>query len=155
MKKLFLLILMLLFGANVSVAAHLYPEKYYQTEWCGKWNGKQEYKLKDNTRVDCLTTNYAVEFDFAPKWAESIGQALYYAKKTKKHPAVILIIEKPADWKYYHRLNEIAQDYHVTVWYMKSPDYNNKGKNIPNNKSFEENINLVYSYLKDLLSNFQ
>ena len=27
------------------------------------------------------TLNMAVEFDFAPKWAECIGQALYYGKK--------------------------------------------------------------------------
>ena len=154
MKKIFISLIIILLSSNIAFSAHLYPEKYYQTEWCGKWNGKQEYKLKDNTRVDCLTTNYAVEFDFAPKWAESIGQALYYGKMTKKHPAVILIIEKPSDWKYYHRLNTIAKDYNITVWYMKSPDYNNKGKNIPNNKSFAENINIVYSYFKDLLSNF-
>lgn len=53
-----------------------------------------EYKLEDNTRVDCLTPDYAVEFDFASKWAESIGQSLYYAQKTKRKPAVVLIMQQ-------------------------------------------------------------
>lgn len=43
-----------------------------------------EYRLSDNTRVDCMTDTLAVEFDFANKWAECIGQALYYGKQTKK-----------------------------------------------------------------------
>ena len=38
---------------------------------------------------------YAVEFDFAEKWAEAVGQALYYALKTGKKPAVVLIMEDP------------------------------------------------------------
>ena len=72
---------------------------------------------------------------------------------TKKHPAVILIIEKPSDWKYYHRLTAIAQDYNITVWYMKSPGYDNKGGNsLPNNNSIDGTINLVCSYLKDLFN---
>lgn len=43
-----------------------------------------EYRLSDNTRVDCMTDTLAVEFDLANKWAECIGQALYYGKQTKK-----------------------------------------------------------------------
>ena len=37
----------------------------------------------------------AVEFDFANKWAECIGQALYYGQKTNRTPACVLIIENP------------------------------------------------------------
>jgi integrase len=33
--------------------------------------------LDDKAQVDCLTGEYAAKFDFAPNWAESIGQALY------------------------------------------------------------------------------
>lgn len=68
-----------------------------------------EYKLKDRTRVDCLTEQYAVEVDFAKKWAECIGQALYYGERTKKYPACVLIMENgEKDIKYLRRLRYVA-----------------------------------------------
>ena len=51
-------------------------EADYQKEWCQHRGGLVEYRLKDKTRVDCLTLTHAIEFDFANKWAESIGQFL-------------------------------------------------------------------------------
>lgn len=105
-------------------AAHTYPEKYYQNKWCSKWNGNAEYILPDKTRVDCLTKNYAAEFDFAPKWAEAIGQSLYYSKITGKQAAIILIIEKESDFKYFERAKLLANDNNIQLWYMKSPEYN-------------------------------
>lgn len=131
-KKFFIFVFVIIICAQSSLAKHFYPEKYYQNQWCGKWNGAKEYRLKDKTRVDCVTKNYAVEFDFAPKWAESFGQAKYYAEMTGKKPAVILIIEKPSDWKYYNRLNSIARKNGVTLWYMKSPDYGKHSQNTQN-----------------------
>lgn len=74
---------------------HIHTEREYQTEWCTRHNGIAEYKLPDNTRVDCLTENWAVEFDFAPKWAECIGQAQHYATMTKRVPVCGLIMEYP------------------------------------------------------------
>ena len=94
--------------AQDAFAAKQYREKYYQNEWCSRYHGIREYKLRDGARVDCLTKNYAVEFDFAPKWAEGYGQAVYYAEKTGRKPAVILIIESPSDWRYYNRIKSIA-----------------------------------------------
>ena len=85
-----------------------------------------EYKLDDNTRVDCLTNEYAVEFDFASKWSESIGQSLYYALKTDLKPAVVLIMEKPAkDLKYLNRLYQVSNKFGITVYTMsdiETPD---------------------------------
>ena len=66
-------------------------EAYYVTNWCHPSFGQREFLLWDKTRVDCLTKDYAIEFDFAKKWAESAGQALYYGKMTGKKPAVVLI----------------------------------------------------------------
>lgn len=64
-----------------------------------------EYKLNDKTRVDCLLPKMAVEFDFANKWHECIGQALYYGQKTNRIPACVLIMENPEkDAKYLRRL---------------------------------------------------
>lgn len=127
MKKIVLMVLVLIFVqmlfAQDAFAAKQYREKYYQNEWCGRYHGIQEYKLRDGARVDCLTKNYAVEFDFAPKWAEGYGQAVYYAEKTGRKPAVILIIESPSDWRYYNRIKSIANKNGMQLWYMKSPAY--------------------------------
>lgn len=54
---------------------HKHSESSYQHAWCFAHGGIEEYENDDFTRVDCLTKKYAVEFDFANKWSESIGQA--------------------------------------------------------------------------------
>ena len=59
--------------------------------------------MSDKARVDCLLPDMAVEFDFAPKWAECIGQALYYGKRTNRTPACVLIIERPIKDRIYLR----------------------------------------------------
>ena len=69
-------------------------ERYYQTKMCNNLNWQMEYVLKDRTRVDCLTDKYAIEVDFAKKWAESIGQSLYYAEITGKNLLLDLYLEK-------------------------------------------------------------
>lgn len=99
-------------------ASHMQPERVYQQLWCDKYYGVMEYQLSDKTRVDCVTKNYAVEFDFAPKWAEAVGQSLYYGIMTNKKPAVVLIIEKPSDWKYYYRIKKVADFVNFTLWYI-------------------------------------
>ena len=90
--------LLLLFIINLSIiqcySKHLYKEEVYQEYWCKQHNGIMEFQLDDKTRIDCLTQQYAVEVDFANKWAECIGQSLYYGLKTKKCPACLLIMEK-------------------------------------------------------------
>ena len=95
---------------------HVHPEKYYQELWCNEHNGAMEYRLDDGTRVDCLTDEYAVEMDFAPKWAESVGQSLYYAERTGKLPGVVLIMEHENDERYATRLDTLARRYNIKVW---------------------------------------
>lgn len=74
-------------------------ESYYQSVFCTHQGGVVEYVLPDKTRVDCLTDEEAIEVDFAPKWAEAIGQSLLYARMTNKKPAVLLIVnEKSAPY---------------------------------------------------------
>lgn len=103
--KYFITMFLALIVALPVTAKHLHTEKEYQVKWCNAHNGITEYKLDDKTRVDCLTDKLAVEFDFAPKWAECIGQALYYGQKTNRTPACVLIMENPEkDLKYLKRL---------------------------------------------------
>lgn len=114
MKKLLLTILLL---SQPVFAAHIHPEKYYQNKWCSANRGTQEYVLLDKTRVDCVTSQYALEVDFAPKWAESIGQSLYYSIRTGKQPAVLLILEDPCkDAKYLKRLNAVSSKHGIKVF---------------------------------------
>jgi len=117
--KKIILILGILLLASQSWAAHLKLEKEYQREWCERHGGVLEYVLDDRARVDCLTEDYAIEFDFGPKWAEAIGQALYYAAKTNRMPGVVLIMEFPGDEKYLHRLQVVAQNYGIWVWTVR------------------------------------
>ena len=90
-------------------AKHLHPERWYQERWCKAHNGIMEYRLSDGTRVDCLTDEYAVEVEFAEKWAEAIGQALYYAAMTGRKPAILLIMERgERDRRYLERIRVAA-----------------------------------------------
>jgi hypothetical protein len=101
-----------------AVAAHLHPEKEYQESWCLKNGGETEYVLDDRTRVDCLTGVHAIEFDFAPKWAESVGQALYYGLKTGHIPGIVLIMESDGDERFLKRVKAVAEKYSIRVWTM-------------------------------------
>lgn len=125
LKNIFILLISFYF-MPASIAGRVYNEVYYQNLWCSRWHGIAEYKLPDNTRIDCLTKNYAVEFDFAKKWAEAVGQSIHYGMMTGKKPAIILIIEQPKDFIYYNRLKKICEEHHITLWYMKSPLYEDK-----------------------------
>jgi hypothetical protein len=112
-------ILIFFLFSNIPVhAGHIYKEKVYQEYWCSKYNGQTEIRLDDKTRVDCITENYAVEFDFANKWAECLGQSLHYSNLTGKRPACVLIIEHGKDWKQYKKLRKTARKHAVKVWYV-------------------------------------
>ena len=87
--------------------------------------GEIEYVLPDKTRVDCLTDEYAIEYDWAKKWAESVGQSLYYAKMTNKKPAVVLILKNPDDEKYVERLELLDLDIKVYKLKLYAQEYFN------------------------------
>lgn len=74
-------------------------------------DGRVEVVLEDRTRVDCLTDTVAWEYDFAHKWAESVGQALHYARMTDKRPGVVLIVTRPGECRHLKRLLGIKRDY--------------------------------------------
>ena len=93
-------------------------ESYYVDQWCTSDFGRKEAVLWDMTRVDCLAKDYAVEFDFAKKWAESIGQALYYSKMTGKKPAVTLILTSPTDYRYVKRIERL--DNGIKIFLVKA-----------------------------------
>ncbi|MDO9266618.1 MAG: hypothetical protein Q7U00_05990 [Sulfurimonas sp.] len=110
-------ILYLFFEKDLSInkqedAKH--DEKYYQTKMCNEFGGDMEYVLFDKTRVDCLTKEYAIEVDFAKKWAEGIGQSLYYAEVTGKKPA-IGVISGEGDEKYLDRIRRVGNKFGIKI----------------------------------------
>lgn len=127
MKKIlsslfFIILFQSIVFANVP-KSHLYFEKDYQNVWCGNNLGKTEVILPDRARVDCVTKTHAIEFDFAPKWAESIGQSLYYSKVLNKSAGIVLIVEdKVKDAKYVKRVQTIADNQGITLWLMYPED---------------------------------
>ena len=97
-----------------------HKEKYYQTLLCEELDGVMEQSLLDRTRIDCLTDEYAIEVDFARKWAESVGQSLYYALKTGKKPAVGLIVRgNKKDKRRLKRLEALAEKYHIKIFIIE------------------------------------
>lgn len=80
-------------SSGYKYVIHKHNEVSYQRKWCSINKGIEEYQNTDKTRVDCLTDTHAIEFDFANKWAESIGQAEHYSIMTGKKGMVILILE--------------------------------------------------------------
>lgn len=120
MKKL-TLITLLLSTVLLCAATHRNPEKYYQEKWCKEHNGKTEVVLPDRTRCDCVTETHAIEFDFGNKWAEAIGQSLYYSLQTGKKAGIVLILEEESDYKYWIRLNTTIDHFKIPidVWLME------------------------------------
>ncbi len=115
MKKFLLLFLIFNTITLPVFSKHLYKEAVYQEYWCGKHDGISEYELDDKSRVDCLLPDMAVEFDFARKRDECLGQALRYSAKTGKQPACVLIIERKKDYKYYYQLRYTIQKKNLNV----------------------------------------
>lgn len=117
MTRFILTTLLILFTSTAYAHTHL--EKEYQQVWCTQNNGQMEVVLPDGARVDCVTDTHAIEFDFANKWAESIGQSLYYGLITGKEPGVVLILEQPKkEQRYIRRLETVAKKTGIMVWYM-------------------------------------
>lgn len=109
---------------NIQVeAARIHQEKIYQNYWCQKVCGISEYRLPQGQRVDCLTKSHAIEFDFANKVYEGIGQAIYYSVATGLKPGVVLIVENDKkDEKYLEILKIVSKYQGIDFWIIKPED---------------------------------
>ncbi|MFQ5466158.1 MAG: hypothetical protein ACE5EI_09545 [Thermodesulfobacteriota bacterium] len=102
--------------ASTAASGARTPERVYQNHWCARASGVTEFTLPDRTRVDCLTREFAVEVDFAHKWAEAVGQALYYSIRTEKRPGIVLIMEGDRDERFLERLRAVTSASDITLW---------------------------------------
>lgn len=87
-------------------------EAWYVKRFC---TGTVEYRLPDAGRVDCLEDEYAIEYDYAKKWSECIGQALEYGRVTKRKAACALILKEKGDFKHYHKMVLNIEHYKLPV----------------------------------------
>ncbi len=120
MRTILAVAITMLFISTDATAAHLKAEKEYQQEWCSSHGGVQEFQLNDRSRVDCLTDEFAVEVEFASKWPEAVGQALYYALMTGRKPGIVLIMEYPdREKKFYDRIRTVCDSYGIMLWVVQ------------------------------------
>jgi hypothetical protein len=113
MKKILLLLfVLLLFGASTCPNRKIHFKKVFSESINGKLNVPLDYK---NT-VDIATDTFAIDVEFAPKWATSIGHSLYAATKLNKKAAILLITYKDYDTNYVNILMPIANKYDITIW---------------------------------------
>tara|TARA_R110002012_G_scaffold308055_1_gene514018 strand:+ start:333 stop:752 length:420 start_codon:yes stop_codon:yes gene_type:complete len=85
-------------------------ERYWQDVIQEEIGGEKEYRLDDGTRVDLLFEKQACEIDWADKWAEGVGQSIYYGLKTRRAPLVILLAKKDGWEKYRDRVQYCGVD---------------------------------------------
>lgn len=115
MKKTTIILFACLCLPVIASAAHLHKEKWYQDQWCSEHGGQAEVVLPDSTRADCITVTHAIEHDFGQKWAEAIGQSLYYSLQTGKRAGIVLILEDQQDRVYWLRLNSTIQHFNLPI----------------------------------------
>lgn len=86
-----------------------------------KYNAQCNVRTEDGAWCDLLTKELAIEVDWAEKWAEGIGQALYYGLCFKRQPAVILLIKDPEqDESKVARCRKVCEAYGVKLILEKS-----------------------------------
>lgn len=114
-------LVMTVWPASSSTAGRKHHEAHYQKQWCADQRGVLEYVVSSGARCDCLTGTHAIEFDFADKWAEAIGQSLHYAALTSRKAGIVLIIENEKDTIFLKRLTATIQRHQlpIDVWTLK------------------------------------
>lgn len=102
-------------------------EADYVNAYC---KGEIEHILPDKTRIDCLTETEACEFDWAKKWYEGFGQALWYAHNTGKKPCLVLILKSQKDYVYFNRAKILCDKYGVKLIEVKAKEFNNSEEHL-------------------------
>lgn len=106
-----LLIVLIMVAAAYSRAS----EARYVEDLAPRFNGRTEVRLWDGTRADIINNVAAIEVDWAPKWAEGIGQALYYAQLTGKKPILVLLAVRGQNERHIYRAQTAGARAGVTV----------------------------------------
>jgi hypothetical protein len=105
--------------------------QWTEREWCrrisdflklysdqvGHVYADEERLAFDGTRVDILTDKVAFEVDRTAKWAEAIGQAIYYGMQHKRQPGIILLSEDYSqDANFIYRCQLVCGHVDILIW---------------------------------------
>jgi hypothetical protein len=103
---------------TVEVGSNGEPnELYWSHALATELQGEAEYRLDDGARIDILLPKEAIEIDWPKKWAEGVGQALFYGSKTNKTPVVLYLVSNlKEEEKYINRGKIAAKKGGVEVW---------------------------------------
>lgn len=113
MKKLLLLILLCTLGWSLT-------ELEEQNRLAPKYSAQTEVKQWDDSRIDMIfeldSIKYACEIDWAYKWKEAVGQALYYSILTGYEPAILLLIKDwSAEEKHIYRCQTVCAKHRIKL----------------------------------------
>jgi len=119
MQKIIGCLLPFLLLSTISFAQKT-SERSYAKRIAEKLGGRLEVSVQSG-RVDILNETHAIEVEFARKWKNSIGQALWYGLQTGKTPGIVLIIENNRkEYKYSVQLQSTLATFglqdSVKVW---------------------------------------
>ena len=83
---------------------------------CAALQGTSEVQLADKTRADCITLSYVIEVERPYKWAEGIGQVLYYATHfPDRTPVLVFVVSNPMDGRYISRALHVIREYRLPI----------------------------------------
>jgi hypothetical protein len=91
------------------------PDEMYSKKWCSDHGGVTGVRMPDGTSADCITTTHVMEVQFAPRWAEAMGWALYYSSESGKRAGIVLIIKENKDLEYWKQLNSTIQHFKLPI----------------------------------------
>ena len=91
-------------------------ESWYRDRLAECLGGTSEYRLPDGTRVDVLTADVAFEVDWPPNLWQAVGQALWYAKRTGRRPAIYLIAREKTDSTWIDRARIICREQGILLF---------------------------------------
>jgi len=103
-----------------------------ENEWAKKnvqkFDAVNGVRLWDGTVCDYMTETHAIEIDWAAngKWAEAVGQAIYYATVLKKRPGIIMLTKwglndraKALQKGYVYRCQTVCAQVGIHLWVVR------------------------------------
>lgn len=80
------------------------------------YDARPEVVAWDGSRVDLLNDRYAIEVDWASKWQQAVGQAMYYAILFDREPGIILLRRSAEDTRFIYRCQAVCVRIGIKLW---------------------------------------
>lgn len=93
-----------------------HDELFYQRQIIERYGMEEGQQTPSGARCDLMTEDYAIEVDWAYKYAEGIGQAALYAAELKRKPLVILLLKADHNPVHLERALKAARYVNFPVW---------------------------------------